>query len=296
MGDLEFEQYDQTILSNSGSDVEALLLDAPMLAPIKAETPEEALKRQQRLERNREIARNCRKRKRERTSALMEEVTRLREINAELELKLKVALNKLGKATSGRGNRGKDEEKRRLEELNRMGEMLKQRCSDDEVKARMKVYTQKYSDFGEERKNVVRVHLEQLEQLFLPTQISKMLIWLLQHDDEFYTSKDPSSIWNTLTKELKLDESQIKELLAQRALLGAQSSSMKSTLKKLKNLWNEFEANMDKRRQQFQHITSVISPSQCAKFLLWVERNQACIHLLDNMWNVKNDKKPVAVD
>mmetsp|Transcript_881 Transcript_881/g.1305 ORF Transcript_881/g.1305 Transcript_881/m.1305 type:complete len:197 (+) Transcript_881:389-979(+) len=167
--------------------------------PEPAPANEDEQKRLQRLERNREIARKCRKRKRERANALHDEVIRLRETNRKLEHQLKICQSKLGQATSGRGNRGKDEETRRLDEVKRMGEMLKQRASEDEIKERMKAYTELYADYGEERLNVIKILISQLEQTLMPTQISKMLLWLLSHEENFYT--DSNAIWSTLVKE-----------------------------------------------------------------------------------------------
>jgi len=273
---------------NDGGD-----FDGSEFKPEPAPPNEDEKKRLQRLERNREIARKCRKRKRERASALSDEVTRLRETNRELERQLQISQSKLGQATSGRGNRGKDEESRRLDEVKRMGEMLKQRASEEEIKDRMKAYTEMYADYGKERMNVIKILFSQLEQTLMPTQISKMLLWLLSHEDTFYN--DSNDIWRTLLKDLKLDDRQVKEFLSHRQKLGTQSSGMKKVLKSLKLLAEEIEQNMNRRRQQMEHITNLITPAQQAKFLLWIEENQACIHLLNNLWKPSQKVDPEEV-
>jgi len=252
-------------------------------------------KRKERLERNREIARNCRKRKRERAEALQEEVTRLRETNRQLELKLKMAQNKLGEATSGRGNRGKIDEERRLQEVQGMYKMLEQRCSDEEIMEKLKTYTEVYSDFGEERHKLVKVHVDQLEQLLLPTQVSKMLLWILQQEDEFYTDTDPKSIWSVLCRELELDEVQKASLKAQRSELGAQSASMKKCLHSLNKFAENVEKNMEERSSVFQKIISIIKPSQIIEFLKWIEENQSCVHMLNGLWTI-NRKRSREID
>mmetsp|Transcript_12620 Transcript_12620/g.24469 ORF Transcript_12620/g.24469 Transcript_12620/m.24469 type:complete len:343 (+) Transcript_12620:595-1623(+) len=252
---------------------------------------EKQKKREERLERNREIARNCRKRKRERVEALAEEVTMLRETNRRLELKLKMCMNKLGKATSGRGNRGKDEEERRLHEVKSMNQMLEQKCSDEDIVQRLQNYTEVYSDFGEERKKLVKVHINQLEQLLLPTQISKMLLWVLKQDDDFYSDDNPDSMWSVLCKELQLDEKQKAELKSQRGQLGMQSSSMKRCLISLNKFEKDIEKNMINRQSHMDKILKIISPKQIVKFLQWVENNQACVHMLDGLWTFNKKRQ-----
>jgi len=83
---------------------------------------------------------------------------------------------------------------------------------------------------------------------------------------------------------LKLDDRQVKEFLSHRKKLGTQNNGMKKVLKGLKLLSDDVEENMKKRRKEMEHITNLISPTQQAKFLLWIEENQACIHLLDKLW------------
>lgn len=248
-------------------------------------------KKQERLERNREIARKCRKRKRERANALADEVNKLRETNKNLEIQLKICQSKLGQATSGRGNRGVEEENRRAEEVKRMMKMLETRASNDDLVSRLDSYTSIYSDFGEERQKVLQAHFAQLVKLLYPTQVSKMLLWVLEQDDQFYSttvesdaSSVSNSIWHTLCEELNLEPKQKELLLEQRNKLGKQNESFTRVLAKVKNLEKEIERGMKERKKQFEEITSVISPAQQVKFLNWVETNQPCIHLLDNLW------------
>ena len=35
---------------------------------------------------------------------------------------------------------------------------------------------------------------------------------------------------------------------------------------------------------QMTTLMGAVSPSQIAKFLLWIERNQACMHMLTKIW------------
>ncbi|GBG25749.1 Hypothetical Protein FCC1311_019682 [Hondaea fermentalgiana] len=280
--DMKMEGYDSVFLNDGLDEIDQ---DQSLTAD------ERQKKREERLERNREIARNCRKRKRERVEALVEEVTSLRETNRKLELQLKMLMNKLGEATSGRGNRGKVDEERRLNEVTSMNQMLEQKCSDEDVLRRLQHYTEIYSDCGEERKKLVKVHINQLEQLLLPTQISKMLLWILKQDEEFYSDENPNSMWSVLCKELQIDEKQKSELKAQRGQLGTQNASMKRCLLSLQKFEKDVERNMYNRQAQMDKILKIITPKQIVKFLQWVEDNQACVHMLDGLWTFNKKRQ-----
>lgn len=168
--------------------------------------------------------------------------------------------------------------------------MIDQRCSEPEIDLRVKNFQELYSDFGEERQKVLKTHINQLEKLILPTKISKMLLWILEQENEFFKTGDGSSIWNTLIAELKIDDKQKAEFLNQKSKLGKQNIGIKQIIKKLRGLEDEIITCMDKRKEQYNEITNVFTPTQQAKFLHWVENNQACVHLLDNLWKLRTTK------
>jgi hypothetical protein len=164
------------------------------------------------------------------------------------------------------------------------------------VVKRLRAYSETYADFGEERIKLVKVHTAQLEQLLLPTQVSKMLLWILQQEDDFYSGADPTSIWNMLCNELKLDEQQKASIKEQRGQLGLQNASMKKSLMQLNKFESEVSKNMELRRKQIEKVMSLISPTQTIRFLQWVEDNQACIHMLNGLWSVNKQRNKDIID
>ncbi len=134
-------------------------------------------KRQRRLEKNREIARNCRKRKREKEKQLNEELTRLREWNKQLQLQL---------------NQNKDgcsKEAARKKSMSNIEKLERKDCSENDMKSALLQYKEMYSDFGRERSAAIAFHMSQLKSLLIPTTVSKMTMWSLQQEDEFYDEK-----------------------------------------------------------------------------------------------------------
>ena len=116
-------------------------------------------KKQLRLERNREIARNCRKRQREKMEQMEEEVKRLREEHDELVFLLR------------KGVDGENRENERRRQLKRMREM-KDTASESELKQMMEEYIISWQDYGQERRRTVKYHLDRLKTLLLPTNVS----------------------------------------------------------------------------------------------------------------------------
>lgn len=115
-------------------------------------------KKKLRLERNREIARNCRKRQREKMEQMEEEVKRLREEHDELVFLLR------------KGVDGENRENERRRQLKKMREM-KDTASEAELKQMMEEYIVSWQDYGQERRRTVKYHLDRLKTLLLPTNV-----------------------------------------------------------------------------------------------------------------------------
>ena len=236
-----------------------------------AKGAEDAAAREARMERLRNNARESRKRKREREELMKEEVEALRAGQL--------------KETSGR-----KEESLRIESLRAMNNMLDSKCEETELVKRLRSYAENYADFGETRIERVKMLTAQLEQQLLPTQASKMLLWVLQQqEDDFYSDSNP--IWNVLCKKLDLDEQQKAYLKEQRRQLGQQNAHMKKTLMRLHKFKNVVLKNMELRRKQIENLVSVISPQRTIRFLQWAEDNQACIHMLNGLWSIRDKPK-----
>lgn len=126
-------------------------------------------RKQLRLERNREIARNCRKRQREKMAQMEEEVKRLREEHEEL-----IFLLRKGVDSENREN----ERRRQLKKMREMKDTASEEevpfdCdSDVQLKAMMEQYIVSWQDYGEERRRTVKYHLDRLKTLLLPTNVT----------------------------------------------------------------------------------------------------------------------------
>lgn len=121
------------------------------------------LKRKKRLEKNREIAKNCRKRKKEKKEALEEEIARLQEENSRMRVQLQDETNDA------------ERQAQRQAGLKRLRECYE--AHDEEGVAReSQRYYAEWEEFGRKRLMMAEFHLEQLKRLVLPTQVGVMMM------------------------------------------------------------------------------------------------------------------------
>ena len=114
-------------------------------------------KREARLEKNREIARNCRKRKREKFEMMEEELTRLRAENEELRRKLDIG--------SHNSDRRELVRRAKMMELERMLEKGSG-ATEEKIGASLKDYKECFADNGRERACCFPSRFSQLILLF----------------------------------------------------------------------------------------------------------------------------------
>ena len=91
-----------------------------------------------------------------------------------------------------------------MRELRQIKTQMEQGSNESVMKNSLDKYKETFADFGRGRRRMVLHHLEQLKQLLLPTQVTKMTMWSLHQDDDFYVEKsgpsDSGTIWSVLCK------------------------------------------------------------------------------------------------
>jgi hypothetical protein len=154
---------------------------------------EELEKRKRRLEKNRDAARESRKRKRDRIETLRQQLTKLETENIQLRLKLKI-----GTDFPEEDVEVKDQIPTQLET------MLQTGAPDAEIRAITQQMHERYSDFGMNRRTTLSFHLSQLRRCLQPTQTTRTILWLMSCAPQFHT-EDGEEIAGT-------EESLLKEL------------------------------------------------------------------------------------
>jgi hypothetical protein len=257
------------------------------------------LQRKLKLERNRESARECRRRKREHILGVEERCRQLERENMELRGQLKAGKEAI---------RQEEKEKNRVcEELE---QMIQRGASEKELAEKIDNFKEQYSDYGHGRRSALSYHLHQIERLLLPTQVTKMCIWALRQDDSFWADEeDETSLPVILAKELGLSEDQKKKIQQQRGSISLICENLKSALGLLAELKTEVTNKNSTLDMEMDKLQNILTPTQRAKvrpaprpttcarlgtnahmwlsllqFIVWVTNNQACMHLLNKLW------------
>lgn len=187
---------------------QSMHMQIPKTEPSSGDSasPSDSIQRKQKLERNRESARECRRRKREHILGVEERCRQLERENMELRGQLKAGKEAI---------RQEEQEKNRVcEELEHM---IQRGASEKELAEKIDNFKEQYSDYGHGRRSALNYHMHQIERLLLPTQVTKMCIWALRQDDTFWQDEeDETSLPVILAKELGLSEEQKKKIQQQR--------------------------------------------------------------------------------
>jgi len=131
---------------------------------------EDSLKRKRRLERNRESARGCRARKKERILALRKEIAKCEEANLNLRLQVASRLSNQADAESVG---------------HKLEAMIDAEASEAELRQVLQTLQEKHADYGRDRQSAFAFHLKQLRRSLLPTQTTRALLFLMEQASTF---------------------------------------------------------------------------------------------------------------
>mmetsp|Transcript_35469 Transcript_35469/g.56738 ORF Transcript_35469/g.56738 Transcript_35469/m.56738 type:complete len:267 (-) Transcript_35469:2207-3007(-) len=223
-----------------------------------------------------------RKRKKEKVNDLEERVNELETENLQLRLQLKV-----GKETVQRDAQEK------LEITQKLDEMIKNGATDEQVQNVLETYVKKFSDYGIVRTESIKRHMEQLERLLLPTQVTKMCMWSLHQDDDFYESTSShsidaggeGSIWAIVMKEIEASNEQKEKIKGHRMDARLMAKDLRFTTRECDDLKRRMERKNQALGEEMKELQKILTPVQLAKFILWVNNNPASMAMLDKLWS-----------
>ncbi|GLD93357.1 hypothetical protein PINS_up001949 [Pythium insidiosum] len=247
-------------------------------------------KRQRRLARNRESARQSRRRKKQYLELLEEKVSQLTE---SIDATRATHLDRADEALNAV----------RTEILATLSEDLKSSTTDSEVSEKIRrgvqLIQERYGPNSLERNAVKDYNFRQLDNLLLPPYC-RFLLWLSIQDDSFYDEanglngkagaesgekkKTPSvvkkdTLWQTLIGDLALTYEQDEKLKS--LYKSGDSKSSKSERRRVAlavTYLSKLKASLEKRAREVQTQTdvihSILTPEQSLNYLRWVDMNQ----------------------
>lgn len=249
-------------------------------------------KKLRRLEKNRLSARECRRRKREATENIQHQINALEAENLQLRLQLQIG-------EEAESNLQKDQSKASQE----IQSLLQSGASEADIFASIEEFKEKYADFGKSRRSSIEFHLDRIEKLLMPTQTTSFVMHTIQNGDAIAAagdaataeaavstnstdtpSLDPKSLFHHLVQYLQVTPEQANRMKDSRKVAQEMDNCLEQALAVLAELRTRLAQTGEDLEHEFDQVRAILTPTQAAKFLVWVANNDACMHLLDELW------------
>lgn len=245
-------------------------------------------KKRKRQERNRESARECRKRKKERKTVLTEQLGRLEADNLRLRLQLQV------------GKNSNDIEEKSATVLTKLESLINEQASEQEIKTALSELQERYADYGRDRKSSIEFHINQLRKSLEPTQTTRCMLWLMNLSRRFLEPNgdlrpvipgdELSVMWADLLAAIKTSPEQRRVMMSFTAPpdepdpfieVRDVTSTCNNMVDRLSEIIGSKNESLD---TEMENIQSILTSTQAAKFVLWIDQNPACLQMLESLW------------
>jgi hypothetical protein len=178
---------------------------------------------------------------------------------------------------------------------------LKRGASEAEMYDTIEEFKEKFADYGRDRRSAMEFHLQNIERLLQPTQTTSVALRALEGGAKCSTETSTTSIQSTLestpifsdpkhlfaylVKYLEVTPEQAAALKDSRSVARELDECLQSSLDVLRELQHRLRLCGNGMETEFDNIRSVLTPTQAAKFLVWVAKNRACMHMLNELWS-----------
>ena len=98
-------------------------------------------------------------------------------------------------------------------------------------------------------------------------------------------SLEPKSMFHYLVKYLEVSPEQAKALKDSRLIAQELDSALTESLSVLEELRLRLTQAGEDLEAEMDSVRAILTPTQAAKFLVWVSNNSACMHMLNELWN-----------
>ncbi|KAL3923000.1 MAG: hypothetical protein SGILL_001904 [Bacillariaceae sp.] len=199
--------------------------------------------------------------------------------------------------------------------------LLKSGGSESEIYAKIEEYKEKFADYGRDRRSAIEFHLRNVERLLMPTQTTSVVLATLQGGSAATAGsgatasssetlqeagnepvidadsanvavpsssappKDTKALFQHLVNILRVTPEQASSLKDSRFVAQEMDEILKETLSVLTELRGRLTQCGEDLETEFNNVRAILTPSQSAKFLVWVAQNKACMHMLNELWS-----------
>ena len=194
--------------------------------------------------------------------------------------------------------------------------MLKSGASEAEIYANIEDFKEKFADYGRDKRSAIEFHFANIERLLMPTQTTSVAMIALQGtaaaatkstditttpsttttttttttastdlpSSQDLASLDPKAMFQYLVQYLQVSPEQSCALKDSRAVAQELDDSLNKALAVVGELRERLAQMGDDLATEFNHVRAILTPTQAAKFLVWVANNRACMHMLNELW------------
>jgi hypothetical protein len=214
-------------------------------------------------------------RKKSKILALEQQVKLLEEENLALRLQIKV-----GKETL------KQDEGKKEDLLSKIAVLVRKDNSEDELKGLLMSYVVRYSDCSEDHSQSVDNHMVQIQRLLAPTKVTKLCLWALNQDEEFYKPvlSPNESLFQIMSDAIEATLDQTEEFKAYRQNARTLNKGLRLTDRECDDLRQRLKRKNRALAEEMHELQDILSLKQFAKFILWANRNQSLSSVLKSEW------------
>lgn len=274
-------------------------------------------KKLRRLEKNRLSARECRRRKREATENVEQQIRQLEAENLRLKLQLQI---------------GDEAEEKDLKAQTKLitediDQLLKSNAPESEIHAALDSFKEKHAEYGRDRRSSIEFHLKHIQRLLMPTQTTSVVMTAIQgghqpggntpskettglasansaplvespasilSSEDGRSNMDPKALFQLLVNHLRVTPAQAAALKDSRFVAQELDECLDQALVVLGELRARLAKTGEDLEAEFANIRNILTPTQAAKFLVWVTNNKATVHMLNELWEATNKAPPPA--
>lgn len=134
-----------------------------------------------------------------------------------------------------------------------------------------------------QKKHEIEFLLTKGLQYLEPSSQEKFIMWALDQKESFYIG---NGLWNSLlVNELGMSAKEINAIRSQQEALQKDKRDYKNLQDWVSRIKEEVENYYLKLNTIIDKMGKILTPRQLAKFIIWVESSDWCLHVLESLWN-----------
>jgi transcription factor HY5 len=261
---------------------------APPISALHSAPGKPVDKKQRRLARKAELARQSRRRKKMYVHDLEAKVKELGTKIEELQRK-----NAKAKADQRLHHLPREEKERRDRQAiirDDLARRIKQSSFTQKEKSEVSSLVRQFVLNSRERQSRFDLLMDQVTDSIVPGLQVKFALWGLDQDEDFYRT---SGLWTTLMRdEVQLTDAQLRSITSERVLIRQERERLAECERLVGRLQTLVTQHFNGLNQRMDRLMQILSPLQLAKYYMWVESNEWCMQMLDSMYLSLPERPP----